>query len=155
MFFQLFSLFAFCMKLVITKDPKNKNTSNLFICITIVLFDFQSAFYTQNLYAGCFLDPLNIVIRRHLPILNSLYSKRKKMMLKGFLTRFPDFLSEKRRSHSAASRESAEQPTGALIKKKINKKKQQRKRGCKIKRNQKQNQKKKQRKIAPSKSQVD
>jgi hypothetical protein len=65
-------------------------------------------------------------------------------MLKGFLTRFPDFLSEKRRSHSAASRESAEQPTGALSKKKRKKKEEGAKsKEIKRKQNQKQNQKKK------------
>ena len=138
MFFHLFSLFAFCMKLVITKNPKNRNKSNLFICITIVLLVFQKVFYTQNLYAGCFSNPLNIMIGRHLPILNSLYSKRKKMMLKGFLTRFPDFLSKKRRSLSCISRISRTANWG-INKKKRKKsiKKEKERGGCKIKRNQK------------------
>jgi hypothetical protein len=84
-------------------------------------------------------------------------------MLKGFLTRFPDFLSKKRRSLSCISRISRTANWG-INKKSIKKKRKKRKKkrgGCKIKRNQKKSKSKERKrkketkeKIAPSKSQV-
>jgi hypothetical protein len=60
-------------------------------------------------------------------------------MLKGFLTRFPDFLSKKRRSLSCISRISRTANWGINKKKRRKKsiKKEKERGGCKIKRNQK------------------
>ena len=154
LFFQLFSLFAFCMKLVITKNPKNKNKSNLFICITIVLFDFQRAFHIKSL---CRLihKPIEHNDRTSSPNFEFPVFEADEDDVEGI----PDEISrlleqEKKITLSCISRISRTANWG------INQKKKRKKKS--IKKNNKEregakskDQKKKQRKIAPSKSQVD
>ncbi|KAI5438624.1 hypothetical protein KIW84_024382 [Lathyrus oleraceus] len=61
----------------------------------ICLFKYKSFSLSRIIMQG-FLNPLNIMIQRHLPNLNSLYLRQRKMMLKGFLMRFPEHLSNEK-----------------------------------------------------------
>ncbi|KAI5421891.1 hypothetical protein KIW84_045368 [Lathyrus oleraceus] len=66
-----------------------------------------------------FLNPLNIMIQRHLPILKSLYLRQRKMMLKGIPDEITRLLEHKRSSFSFISAENEKKEFDKKVKPRV------------------------------------